>query len=106
MREVDLQGLDPIEVGPFYPQQMEDARRSRVGIPGIHRVNFGASRGKIQNALTGILHGEGLQDVEVFITTEANPGVGDDVIDVTFNIQRDHTNDFIDYISKEGYTLL
>jgi hypothetical protein len=106
MREVDLQGLDPIEVGPFYPQQMEDARRSRVGIPGIHRVNFGASRRRIQNALTGILYGEGLQDVEVFITTEANPGVGDDIVDVTFNIQRDHTDDFIDYISKEGYTLL
>jgi hypothetical protein len=106
MREIDLQGLDPIEVGPFYPQQMEDARRSRVGIPGVESVNFGGSRRRIQNALTRILHGEGLEDVEVFITTEANPGIGDDLIDVTMNIQRDHTDDFIDYVSKEGYTLL
>ena len=100
MKEIDLEGLDPIEVGPFYPSMMEEARASRVQIPGIHQVNFSGSKGKIKNALKDILHSAGLQDVYVDIETSRVTDTNRNKVDVDLDIDKDQTQEIINYLEK------
>jgi hypothetical protein len=104
MKEIDMEGLDPIEMG-FYPQQMEEARQSRVQIPGIHRVNFGGSEAKIKDALRNILHNAGLENVMVDISTTQLEEANRDNVDVGVEIAPDNTSDVIDYINRKGHKL-
>jgi hypothetical protein len=94
-KEIDMEGLNPIEMG-FYPEEMENARRSRIQIPGVHRVNFHGSQSAIRKGLERILSGVGLSDVKVDMTTEYVSNLGRDQISVDTSLERDETQQILD----------